>query len=302
MNRRDFIKTSGAVSGGLLLQSESRAVSDMRRRPVPSSGEHIPVVGLGTWQTFDVGSDPKARSTLAIVLNKLVTLGGSVVDSSPMYGTSESVVGELSEQMAMRDKLFMATKVWTSGRAAGIRQMEQSMQRMKTDTIDLMQVHNLLDAEVHLHSLAEWKEAGRIRYLGITHYHAGGYEEMMRLMRRYDLDFIQINYSMQDRSAAQEVLPLAKELGIATLVNRPFQEGRLFRRVKGKALPEWVNEFDCASWGQFFLKFLLANDAVTCVIPGTSKIKHMEDNVAAGTGSLPDKQMLSRMLAHFESL
>ena len=276
--------------------SQSVAQQQLRQRAIPVSGENIPVVGLGTWQSFDVGSDKLERKGLKDVLSAFVNGGGMVVDSSPMYGRSESVVGDLAEDLGIVSDLFMATKVWTSGRQAGIQQMEQSLQRMKTTKMDLMQVHNLLDAEVQLKTLTQWKAAGKIRYLGLTHYHSGGYSEMKRLILNHKVDFIQINYSMLSLEAEDELLPLAKDRGIAVLINRPFEAGSLFGRVKNRKLPAWSIEFDCHSWGQFFLKFILSNEAVTCVIPGTSKAHHLKDNLMAGTGQLPSRTQRQAML------
>lgn len=301
MKRRHFLQ---AATVACVSPKVSQAVptlnASMLTRAIPSSGERLPVIGLGTWQTFDVGLNPEVRQRLSGVLKTLVSGGGSVVDSSPMYGRSEAVVGELAASSNVTDKLFYATKVWTRGKEAGVSGMERSMQRMKAEPMDLMQVHNLLDAEVHLDTLANWKEDKRIRYLGITHYHQGGYAEMARLMSKYPLDFIQINYSMMSREAEDRILPLAKERKIAVLINRPYEGGQLFSKVKGKEMPAWSSEIDCTSWGQYFLKFILANDAVTCVIPGTSKVHHMEDNIAAGYGVIPDAQQRRNMLDYLK--
>ena len=301
MNRRSFLKSSSAVSAAFMAGGVS-AQQAIQRRPIPSSGEQLPVIGLGTWQTFDVGDNTAARERLSEVLQLLKDGGASVVDSSPMYGTSEGVVGDIAKELGLIDKLFMASKVWTTGREAGIAQLEQSANRMQKPVMDLMQVHNLQDAEVHLQTLKEWKKAGKIRYIGLTHYHSGGYPEMLRLMSEHEMDFIQINYSILDIGAEREILPLAQKRGIATLINRPFESGQVFNRVKGHALPELAADFGCASWGQFFLKFLLANPAVTCVIPGTSKVKHLADNLAAGRGKLPTEEQALRMRAYVQNL
>jgi diketogulonate reductase-like aldo/keto reductase len=265
-------------------------------RPIPSSGEAIPAVGLGTWRTFDVGSS-SGRAPLRDVLQSFVGLGGRVVDSSPMYGAAESVVGDLAADLGIADRLFLATKVWTSGRDAGIAQMDQSLRRLRARRLDLMQIHNLLDWRTHLGTLRSWKEAGRIRYVGVTHYSASAHDELERVLRSEPLDFVQVNYSLGERQAERRLLPLARDRGIAVLVNRPFTEGGLFQRVRGEALPAWAAEFDCASWAQFFLKWILAHPAVTCVIPGTSRPQHLADNMKAGVGPLPDAATRERMVA-----
>ena len=276
--------------------------STMIRRPIPRTGEPLPVVGVGTWQTFDVAADAPEREELKEVLKLLVDAGGSVVDSSPMYGRSERVAGDLAAELKLRDKLFFATKVWTSGREAGARQMQDSLRLMRTQRMDLMQVHNLLDVATHAKTLREWKDAGRIRYAGITHYHAGAYGELEKLIRTRQWDFVQFNYSMAEREAEQRLLPVCAETGVAVIVNRPFSFGGLFPRVKGKALPAWAAEFDCASWAQYFLKYLLGHPAVSCVIPGTRRVSHLQDNVRAGMGRLPDAAMRKRMVEHLETI
>jgi diketogulonate reductase-like aldo/keto reductase len=265
---------------------------------IPASAEELPVIGVGTWQTFDVG-DGAARAPLREVL-KLLQRG--VVDSSPMYGRSESVVGDLIAELGLRDKLFMATKVWTSGRDAGIRQMENSFRRMRVERMDLMQVHNLVDVETHTKTLKEWKEKKRVRYIGITHYTASAYNEVERWLKTGEYDFLQINYSLGERDAERRLLPLAQEKKVAVIANRPFVEGALFRPVKGKALPPWAAEFGIQSWAQYFLKWIVSHPAVTCTIPGTGKPEHMKDNLAAGLGTLPDSAARKRMAEYFDSL
>jgi len=276
--------------------------SAILKRPIPRSGEMLPVVGVGTWQTFDVGPKAPERAELKDVLRLLVESGGSVVDSSPMYGQSEGVVGDLATELGLREKLFYATKVWTSGREAGIRQMEDSLRLMRAQRMDLMQVHNLLDLAVHAKTLREWKAAGRIRYIGITHYHEGAHAELEKIVRTREWDFVQFNYSMAEREAESRLLPACLDSGTAVIVNRPFSQGSLFPRVKGKPLPAWAADFDCTSWARFFLKYLLAHPAVTCVIPGTRRIAHLKDNVAAGMGRLPDAAMRRRMVEYMERL
>jgi diketogulonate reductase-like aldo/keto reductase len=266
------------------------------QRPIPSSGETIPTVGLGTWRTFDVGTAAD-RAPLRDVLRRFVALGGRVVDSSPMYGPAESVLGDLAAEAAGGDALFLATKVWTSGREAGVRQMEQSFRRLRATRLDLLQIHNLVDWRTHLRTLREWKAAGRIRYIGVTHYTAGAHDELERVLRAEPFDFVQINYSLGERDAERRLLPLARERGIAVLVNRPFSEGGLFRRVRGTPLPAWAAELGCESWAQVFLKWILGHPAVTCVIPATSRVEHLVDNMTAGAGALPDAAMRQRMAA-----
>ncbi len=262
----------------------------------------LPVVGLGTYQSFDVGRGASVRDPLKEVLRLFVRQGGKLVDSSPMYGPSESVIGDLATELGITPQLFMATKVWTSGREAGIRQMEESLTRMKVPRMDLMQIHNLLDWKTHLATLKQWKADGRIRYIGISHYHSGAYAELERLMKTKDFEFVQFNYSIAEREAEERILPLARELGIAVIVNRPFAQASLFSRVRGKDVPPWAAEFDCKSWGQFFLKYILSHPAVTCVIPATGKPQHLVDNMMAGIGRLPDAAMRRRMAAFMDNL
>jgi diketogulonate reductase-like aldo/keto reductase len=266
-------------------------------RRIPSSGETIAAIGLGTWRTFDVGPAAAERAPLKEILKDFVHLGGRVIDSSPMYGAAESVIGDLAADLALGDKLFVATKVWTSGRGAGVAQMEQSLRRLQTGRLDLMQIHNLLDWRTHLRTLREWKQAGRIRYLGVTHYTASAYDELERVLRGETLDFVQVNYSVGEREAERRILPLARDRGIAVLANRPFAEGGLFQRVRGRALPAWAAELGCESWAQLFLKWILAHPAVTCVIPATSRPEHLVDNMKAGVGELPDAAARERMAA-----
>ncbi len=274
----------------------------MLRRPVPRGGERLPVIGLGTFNVFDVAPDAPEMAELREVLKAFVAGGASVVDSSPMYGRAESAVGELAGELALHPSLFLATKVWTSGREAGIRQMRDSLRVMRTPRIDLMQVHNLLDHATHLKTLREWKQAGTIRYLGITHYHAGAYGELERLLKTRDYDFVQFNYSLAEREAEARLLAVAAETGTAVIINRPFAQGELFAAVRGKALPAWAADFDCASWAQFFLKYILAQPAVTCVIPGSGKVRHMADNLGAGAGRLPNAATRRRMVEYLDRL
>jgi aryl-alcohol dehydrogenase-like predicted oxidoreductase len=273
----------------------------MAVREIPASGERLPVIGLGTYSVFDVASSPEAIATRQAIVRALTDAGGSVLDTSPMYNRSERVIGELVDSGTRRDSLFIATKVWTDGRAAGVAQMQRSSELMNSEVIDLMQVHNLRDTDVHLATIREWQERDRIRYNGLTHYTAGAHAALEAAMQRHRPDFIQINYSLGEREAGERLLPLAQELGIAVLINRPFQAGRLFAAVSGRELPDWAASF-AASWGQFFLKFIIGHPAVTCVIPATSKLRHMRDNVEAGFGPLPDTTTRKRMVAFVETL
>jgi diketogulonate reductase-like aldo/keto reductase len=291
ISRRDLLLALGAGAlalGGMTMTSSLR-------RAIPRAGESLPVMGLGTWQTFDVGKDEAARAPLREVLREFARLGGRVVDSSPMYGQSETVVGDLAAELGLHKELFLATKVWTSGREAGIRQMEQSFRRLRAQRLDLMQIHNLVDWRTHLDTLRRWKEKGRIRYIGVTHYTESAYDELARVLETEELDFVQLNYSIAEREAERRLLPLAAERRVGVLVNRPFAEGALFRKVRGKPLPPWAAEAGCASWAQIFLKFIISHPAVTCAIPATSKLQHLIDNMQAGLGPPPDAATRERM-------
>jgi diketogulonate reductase-like aldo/keto reductase len=308
VTRREVAKLIGGTTAGLLLplqasrgQAKSES-STILMRIIPSSGEKLPVIGLGTWQKFDVDLTPDTRKPLEEVLSLFVKLGGRVIDSSPMYGRAEKVIGDLTSALGIREKLFIATKVWTRGKENGIKSMERSLALLRTNRIDLMQVHNLLDVETHLATLRQWKKQGRIRYLGVTHYNSSAYPEVEKILRTEKLDFLQINYSLMEREAEQRVLPLARERGVAVIVNRPFGAGNLFDKVRSKPLPDWAKDFDCRSWAQFFLKWIVAHPAVTCAIPATGKPQHLEDNMQAGFGRLPDANMRRRMIEIVRSL
>jgi diketogulonate reductase-like aldo/keto reductase len=299
MTRRKVLRLIGGTAGFLcasravVAQSHSESEA-MLTRLNPSSGERLPVVGLGTWQTFD--ADPTGTSELEQVASSFVKLGGRLIDSSPMYGRAEEVIGELLAKLQLRDSVFLATKVWTRGKEAGIESMERSFARFKTKQIDLMQVHNLVDAETHLVTMREWKAQGRFRYIGVTHYEESALPEIERVLARETADFLQINYSIMEREAERRVLPLAQERGVAVIANRPFGAGNLFSRVRGKPLPDFAVEFDCTSWAQFFLKWIIAHPAMTCAIPATDKVQHLQDNMRAGRGRLPDEKMRQRMV------
>jgi diketogulonate reductase-like aldo/keto reductase len=300
ITRREATRLIGGAAATAFLPVPMSAAENetarMLRRPIPSTAEKIPMVGLGTWQVFDVGASPNERQPLKEVLTRFVQLGGKVIDTSPMYGRAESVIGDLTSELNLRDSLFLATKVWTSGKQAGIDSMERSLVRLRTKRLDLMQVHNLVDLETQLATMRAWKEQGRIRYIGITHYVDSAFPEVEKILRSEKLDFLQINFSIVDRAADERLLPLARERGVAVLINRPFASGDLFSRVRSKSLPDWASEFECKSWAQFLLKWILGNAAVTCAIPATGNVRHLEDNMAAGTGRLPDEKMRQRMV------
>ncbi len=300
-DRRATLRTLGAL-GAVALMGNASGRQGMATRAIPSSGEALPVIGIGTWQTFDVGADKAARAPLKEVLRLFFAGGGRVVDSSPMYGSSESVVGDACAELGICEPLFMATKVWTRGREEGLREMQRSIERMHAGRMDLLQVHNLLDVEVHTKTLREWKAQKRVRYLGITHYTSSAYAEVERWLKTKQYDFLQINYSLAENESEQRLLPLAQQLGVAVIANRPFAEGAMFRRVRGKPLPPWAAELGVASWAQYFLKWIVSHPAVTCTIPGTGSPEHMADNLAAGMGALPDGAQRARMAQHYAAL
>jgi diketogulonate reductase-like aldo/keto reductase len=292
-----------AAAASLITMPDARAMpAGLITRPIPRSNERLPAIGLGTYQTFDVPRDGLAQTELKDTLRRFIELGGKVVDSSPMYGQAEAAVGTLSAALNARKSLFIATKVWTSGRSAGIRQMETSAKLLQAPVIDLMQVHNLLDLKTHLPVLRDWKKSGRIRYLGITHYTAGTHGELERLVKTGDFDFVQFNYSLDEPEADTRLLPACADSGTATLINRPFSQGGLFSRVRGKPLPPWCADMDCSSWAQFFLKWIIGHPAVTCAIPGTQIVRHIEDNMAACTGRLPDAALRKRMQEYLRTV
>jgi diketogulonate reductase-like aldo/keto reductase len=298
ISRRRFLQATAVASALSPFASSclAAAQSDPIKKKIPSSGEKLSVIGLGTSRTFDVSADAAVQSPLLEVMRAFFDNGGQLIDSSPMYGNAEAVTGALLQAVDNRAAVFSATKVWTYGKSEGIEQMKRSMQRLEVERIDLMQIHNLRDWKVQLETLQEWKAQGRIRYIGITTSHGRHHDELETILQQQPLDFVQFSYNIGNRDAQQRLLPIAHERGIATLINRPYQRGSLFRKVKGRPLPEWASEFDCVSWGQFFLKFLASHPHVTCVIPATSKLKHMVDNMAAGYGRLPDASMRKRMI------
>lgn len=305
MNRRKMLLSSAALVAAQLpifaYCKNSPQNMEIIKRSIPGTSETLPAIGMGTWQTFDIGSNSSERENIKQVLKTFIDNGGTVIDSSPMYGRSEDVVGELADELNALSKLFMATKVWTRGEQAGIRQMQQSMREMRTNPMDLMQVHNLVDYRTHIKTLRQWKAEGKIRYIGITHYTDSAHDDLAELIRTDDLDFIQVNYAINDRHADRQLLPLARDKGVAVLINRPYNGGSLFGRVKVKKLPDWAADYNINSWGQFFLKFIISHPAVTCAIPATSKVHHMEDNMGAAYGKLPDAQARQEMVRYFES-
>jgi diketogulonate reductase-like aldo/keto reductase len=288
-----------AVRAGVV---RSSAIGGQLRRAIPVSGEQLPVIGLGTARSFDVGMAAERRIPLREVVRAFVEQGGAVVDTSPMYGSVESVLGRVVAETGVSGRIFLATKVWTEGRDAGVRQMESSMRNLGTDVIDLMQVHNLVDTATHLKTMREWKARGRIRYLGITHYTSSAFGELERWMRNERPDFVQFPYSIANRAAEDRLLQVAAEHGVATIAHRNFERGRLFEKVKDRRLPDWTAEFECASWGNFFLKYLIADPRLGCVIPATGKRRHLLDNMNAGRGPLPDARQRRRMARMIDSL
>jgi len=301
-SRRDILRLA-AVAGVPALPPALWAAEDdaMMTRKIPVSGETLPVIGLGTWQVFDVESTPPEIELRQQIVDLLLERGGSLIDTSPMYNRSEKVIGDVIAASGNRDRLFLATKVWTDGKASGERQMRRSAELMNTEVIDLMQVHNRRDLDVQLATIRAWQEQERIRYNGVTDYRESAHDEMEGVMRRYRPDFIQINYSLGEHGADDRVLPAAEELGIAVLVNRPYMSGQLFRAVGKRELPDWARSF-ATSWGQFFLKFIVSHPSVTAVIPATSDSRHMTDNLAAGFGEMPDAAMRARMISFIDSL
>lgn len=274
----------------------------MLTRPVPATGEAMPVLGIGTWQSFDIGHDPAERSACAEVLRRLFRAGGRLIDTSPMYGRAESVIGDLLTAMRARERAFIATKVWTKGREDGIEQIRRSAALLRTETIDLVQVHNLLDWRTHLPTLRRMKEDGRIRYIGVTHYTTAALGDLAEIIAREAIDFVQCAYSIATRAAEHHLFPVAADRGVAVIVNRPLEDGGLFEKARGRALPPWGAEIGAASWSQFFLRFILSHPAVTCVIPATRAPQHMSDNLGAAKGRLPDARQRAEMARYWDTL
>jgi diketogulonate reductase-like aldo/keto reductase len=308
INRRQVLQLSASMlayqSLGLKAGEAASPPANLPliQRPIPSSGELLPVMGMGTSRTFDTAADAESMAKLTGVMQAFFDGRGTVIDSSPMYGNAETRVGDVLRATENPPKLFAATKVWTTGREQGIAQMEESARRMNVQRFDLIAVHNLQDWKTHLDTLKNWKKEGKVRYIGITTSHGRDHEGLLQIMRSEPLDFVQFSYNIQDRVAEQALLPLAQDRGIATMINRPYQRGALFGKSRGHELPDLAAELDCSSWGQFYLKFILGHPAVTCIIPATAKAQHMADNMRANFGRLPDPAQREEMLRIFGAL
>ncbi len=306
--RRDFLQLSLALGAGLCLPLTASSntmfsTTDIHKRLIPGTNEKLPIIGMGTWQTFDIGEGKAERANMRSILKAFYEMGGRVLDSSPMYGRSEDVLGDLSADLNLLGKFFMATKVWTQGRSSGIDQMNSSMSKMRTKPMDLMQVHNLVDVRTHLDTLRKWKDEGKIRYIGLTHYVVSAHDDLERLIKsEKDLDFIQLNFSIGTRNAAKRLLPTAQDHGLGVLVNRPYEGGSLFRKVKGKELPPWAKDWDISSWGQYFLKYIVSHESITAAIPATTKLHHLKDNMGAAYGLLPDAKARDKMVTYLGQL
>jgi diketogulonate reductase-like aldo/keto reductase len=303
-DRRRALKTLAGAGLCLALRPAAAAAASgaMLTKTVPSSGEVLPVIGMGSWITFNVGDDPALLAGRQAVLQRFFDEGGAVIDSSPMYGASEAVIGTCLARIENKAALFSATKVWTPFQAMGVRQMTTSERLWGVKAFDLMQIHNLLDWEVHHETLMAWKTQGRIRHMGITTSHGRRHQDFEDVMAKKPLDFVQFTYNIEDREAEARLLPFAAERGLAVIANRPFRGGQLFERVAEEPLPHWAGEIDCANWAQFFLKFIVSHPAVTCAIPATSRVDHMAENMGALKGRLPDAKLRQRMIDHVESL
>ncbi len=303
-DRRRALKALAGAGLGLVLRPAAAAAASgaMLTKTVPSSGEVLPVIGMGSWITFNVGDDPALLAARQAVLQRFFDAGGAVIDSSPMYGASEAVIGTCLARIENKAALFSATKVWTPFQAMGVQQMTTSERLWGVKAFDLMQIHNLLDWEVHHETLMDWKAKGRIRHVGITTSHGRRHQDFEDVMAQKPLDFVQFTYNIDDREAEARLLPFAAERGLAVIANRPFRRGQLFERVAGRPLPDWAGEIDCANWAQFFLKFIVSHPAVTCAIPATSRVDHMAENMGALKGRLPDAKMRRRMIEYVESL
>ena len=307
ISRRQFISLAATVGIGMVLSEEVFAISEAIHKTIPKTGEQLPVIGMGTSRTFDAGNDVELLPRLEEVTRTFFDMGGGMIDSSPMYGSSQKVIGQLLAKMNHgkmngKNNLFAATKVWVKGQQQGLEQMEQSLQQWGIKNFDLMQIHNLVDWQAHLETLQQMKADGKIRYTGITTSHGRYHDQLKEILKKHDFDFVQLSYNIANRDAESPLLSIAQEKGIAVIVNRPYQRGDLFRNVRDRPLPAWAQEFDCNSWGQYFLKYVVSHPAVTCAIPATTKVKHMKDNMLAGRGRLPTARQRLEMFKYFESL
>jgi diketogulonate reductase-like aldo/keto reductase len=302
LSRRQFIHLGSYLTAGMLLPINTSASDQQIYKTIPKSGEQLPVIGMGTSRTFETRNDPALLAQLQQVMQIFFDLGGGMIDSSPMYGSAQHVIGTLLPNIRGDKNLFAATKVWIDGQQAGIEQMEASRQQWGIKQFDLMQIHNLVDWQSHLITLNQMKADGMIRYTGITTSHGRSHNQLERILKQHNFDFLQLTYNIGDREVESNLLPLAQERGIAVIINRPYQRGSLFRHVKGKALPEWAKEFDCNSWGQYFLKFAVSHPSVTCAIPATTKANHMTDNMQAGKGRLPNQKQREMMIKYLGSI
>ena len=302
ISRRQFISLATTLGTGMLLPGEAFATSTPIYKTISKTGEKLPVIGMGTSRTFDVDGDTESHLRLEAVTQSFFDMGGGMIDSSPMYGSSQKVLGQLLPRMKGEKNLFAATKVWIEGQQEGLEQMEQSRLQWGIKNFDLMQIHNLVDWQVHLKTLKQMKADGKIRYIGITTSHGRYHDPLKDILQKHDFDFVQLSYNIANRDVESPLLSIAQEKGIAVIVNRPYQRGDLFHKVKGQLLPPWAQEFDCNSWGQYFLKYVVSHPAVTCAIPATTKVKHMKDNMLAGRGRLPTARQRLQMLKYFESL
>jgi len=302
MNRRQFMAFTGMLGAGLIFPGDAFASSEQIHKAIPKTDEKLPVIGMGTSRTFDANGNIELLARLQQVTQTFFDMGGGLIDSSPMYGSAQKVIGQLLRDVKAENRLFAATKVWIDGKKEGIDQMEQSRRQWGIRRFDLMQIHNLIDWETHLETLKQMKSDGAIRYIGITTSHGRNHQQLENILRHHDIDFVQLSYNIGNRSVESSLLPISQEKGVAVIVNRPYQRGDLFHKVKEKSLPAWAKEFDCYSWGQYFLKFVVSHPAVTCAIPATTSVKHMRDNMTAGTGRMPTAKQRLQMVRYFESL
>jgi len=304
LSRRELLTAGIGVGASILLPSAGLLAQEvpLLQRKIPSTGESLPIIGIGTARRYEAVTREAERAPLREVLRRFKEMGGKVIDTAPSYGTAETVVGDLVAELAIRDSLFLATKVGARGHAAGIAQLEQSLKRLRTPRIDLVAVHNLQDIQTQLGTLRQWKQAGRIRYVGITTSFERQHAAFEQTMKAETLDFIQVDYALDNRKADQRILPLAADRGMAVMINLPFGRGRLFQAVQGQTLPPWAGEFDCSTWAQFFLKYIVSHPAVTCAVPGIAKVDYLVDNLGAARGRLPGAAMRRRMESFIDGL